>query len=705
MRYATARVVESSGVGKEASLQPVSSWLLPDGGDVVLNGSTYRLCVLGREETTFDPSTLIRGGRKLTEAEAQGYRTALDVLDQLAQQVSLLNERLIDVRDGLTTRGAVALMQSPSVAVEFKELVTPYAFALLKHGSNVIAERGCVIVPPCGRSRFEQQVERLTQQERGGIDWKRWMDHLFDPVPRATQGFYLFEEADWRRFEGTLGVDYGVACENLRELFDKAVVDVGAMGAQDWAQSDRLSQRIMDLQKAPLEAALEAAHPNCRSVVTRVQVNADGSGTLRMQGRHYSTEFAAELSSCASLLRQAHEALPQFATECREVLLDLACWCRDNSCHDSWAESRPVWIAAGNPDNLVDVSLTFEEKVSRIGSKGGLQLLVCAFDSVPEALRAVYATVQEQGRKRQNLNILFLRQLLVGGGASNYTLAGEKLPDPAGHPQYKVMTFTNTTRCAAVLANRPLILSATDWPEQEFDRLADAAKLQVLFHEYGHTYGDYAEFLGDLGGSVEETNAEASAIYQTARLAPDQLDAVLALEAAWAPVRRTLQGPTEAHSHANIVLFGEFAQAGGLQVVEQADRMLIRVFDAQTLVRVAFQIANRMRLWEQGLPKEHHEQLLEPFDPADRGQDDRIMQAALRIRNRLDEAERHRWRQTVLDECRAYFAIDRLLEISAPVRKLTTTMPGFQPLSVVPTDRRFASVLNLDGQPSVRCRS
>ena len=464
-----------------------------------------------------------------------------------------------------------------------------------------------------------------------------------------------------------------------------------ACPARSGDRLDKLSQRVLDLQKEPLEAALNAGCEACRSVATRVRFRCDARGNITCSPRHYTEEFAGELCECARLLRAMRDAAPAFAAELRAVLGDLADWCTAPGPDESWAESRPVWIAAEDPDNLIDINLTFEEKVSRIGSKGGLQLLACAFDDVPEKLRDVYATVREKGRK-QNLNILFLRQLVVGGGASNYTLAGEKLPDPGGRERYKVMIFTNTTRSALVLMNRALIASATDVPAVEVERIADSAKLAVLFHEYGHTLGDYAEFLGDLGGSVEETNAEASAIYQTARLAPEHLDHVLVLEACWTPVRRAMQGPTESHSHANIVLFDELRTAGAVRVANQDGRKLVRVVDRDLAVRISFDIAIRMRLWEAGLSVEAQRHVVEPFS-TDGSQDERIAKAAREYIDGLDEARKAELRQRVVEECRAWFAMDRLHAISQPLLEVIDTMPGFQPVSVVPSDRRFGSFL------------
>jgi hypothetical protein len=558
----------------------------------------------------------------------------------------------------------------------------------------VLTERASVIVPPFGRERFERELASLPAQVRGAFPWRRLLDQLFEPVPLVTQGFYAFEsEVALARFERSLGPEYAQACEELRAVFDSALDPERPPGTRPWQALDRLSQKVMDLQKARVEEALEHAPAPCRAPATRVRLDCDEGGRLEPTAVHYALEFSPELERCSRLLRDAHDCVPAFAIELRGVLSDLAAWCLDRSCDDAWAVSLPRWIGAQDTDNLLDVNLTFEEKVSRVGSKGGLQLIACAFDSVPGPLEATYGAIREEARRRQNLNILFLRQLVVGGGASNYTLAGEKLPDPDGYDQYKVMIFTNTTRTALVQGNTPLILSATEWPEREIDMLADSAALFVLFHEYGHTLGDYGEFLGDLGGSVEETNAEASAVYQTARLAPEHLERALVLGACWTPVRRTLQGPTESHSHADIALFGEYHAAGAVKVARVGDRNVVRVLRPDAIVRTAFATALRMRLWEAGIPMAQQAQLLEPFDVVDRAQDERIANGARRHVGALREATRASLRRKVLDEVRAYFAIERLERVAEPLRGVIATMPGFQSIALVPTDRRFGPLL------------
>ncbi|MBI5533948.1 MAG: hypothetical protein HY898_14600 [Deltaproteobacteria bacterium] len=667
--------------------------LMRDGTDIVLNGLTYRLAILGTQETEFLAPRALSDGRNLQSGDLQAFRKVVELLEELAQTVNSLNERLLDRCDGLTNRALSLLLGSPSVSPAFKRALQPYMFGLLKHGCNVLTERGSVIVPPMPRASFEREVQSLPAAERGRVSWSCVLDNVFDPVPLATQGFYLFEsDEDHARFEASLGPEYAETCDKLRALFNQAIEEPASITAEHWDTLDRLSQKAIDLQKAPIEAALESGPEAVRGVATRVRMTCDAEGHLSVRATHYAKEFAAELGECSRLLLAMRDAAPSWATELRAVLEDLAAWCLDGTEQESWGESRPLWVAADDADNLIDVNLTFEEKVSRIGSKGGLQLLACSFDSVPEALREVYASVREQAR-RQNLNIVFLRQLVVGGGASNYTLAGEKLPDPAGRPRYKVMIFTNTTRTAMVLCNAPLIASATDWPMDDLDRMADSAKLGVLFHEYGHTLGDYAEFLGDLGGSVEETNAEASAIYQTCRLAPDHLEPVVVLEACWTPVRRAMQGPTESHSHANIVLFDELLKAGAVRVEDNGKRKLVRAIDIDCAVDVAWGIAQRMRLWEVGIPIERQTPLIEPFAPEDRGQDERVARARRRYVESLAEAERASLRQAVVEECRAYFAIERLYEVSRPLQEVIATMPGFQAVSVVPTDRRFGLLL------------
>jgi len=337
--------------------------------------------------------------------------------------------------------------------------------------------------------------------------------------------------------------------------------------------------------------------------------------------------------------------------------------------------------------------MTAEEKISRLGAKGGIHIVVSAHDKVPTALAPVAAKLSKPDDKPA-LNIVWLKHILVGGSASNMVIAGEKLPDPEGHPLYKVMTFTNAVRASMVESNADLITAATGFKRADIPRLANTANLLVLLHEYGHTLGDHAEFLGELGSSVEETNAEASALYLTQRYAPESLIDMIGLIACWTPVRRTLQGPAEPHSHSDIVLFDELLASGGVRSETRGQSVVVVPGNPDDAVRCAFTLALRMRLWEIGVPWNRHEQWIEPFDENDAEQDAWILRRAREELRGMDELELEGWRAEVTKEVKEYFASERLERIAAPLAKVIEHLPRFQPLTVIPTDNRMQLVLS-----------
>ncbi len=668
---------------------------LHDGATITLNGSSYRLVVLAPQETALIiPERLPSGKAAISVADIEGLHGAVDLLKQAAQIVTAINERLVDSLDGLTTRGMWRLMCSAELSTSFRDTLRSYAFACLKYGTNQLPERGSVIVPPCSRSQFDTQIAKLSSKAHSDLPWARLIEHLFTSTPRVTQGFYLFEsEHDFDRFETTLGLEYQRSRKELSVLFDRAC-EARDLDASEWRKLDELSQTLLERQKLALEAQMESASPELRSVATRVRIAYARDGKPQFRATPYAEEFSEQLSLCARLLRDAKQRLPSFAIEAQNVLGDLVAWCTDKSEPDAWAESRTSWIAASDPDSVIDINLSAEEKVSRLGTKGGLQLVVSSFESPPQALGAVYEVVRKAAMTKGDLNVVFLRQLAVGGGASNAVLAGEKLPDPRGRPQYKVMTFSNTVAAAMVRGNAELILHATEWPRDQMNRLEDTAKGLVLLHEYGHTLGDFADYLGDLGASVEEANAEASALYSMQRLSPNDVQGAAVLGACWTPVHRTLQGLTEPHSQADIALFGEYEQAGGVRVDRASDRTIVRVINTEQIVTTAFAIALRMRLWEAGIPTAHHYGLTELFDAHDLGQDERIARAAARFVETLDEGTRAAMRRSTLEEVREYFSLRRLESIVVPLRDVIQAMPAYQSMAVIPTDSRLATLLD-----------
>jgi len=661
---------------------------------VAINGTSYRIELLHGADTKLIVPP--RPGA-LVPHDANRFQQGLSALDELAQVVNVIHERLLDPLDGRTNRAVEALITAPELSADFRQALVPWVFALLKHGSNVHPERGSVIVPPRPRSEFEREIRNMAAQRRGSHRWREFLDHVFDPAPLVTQGFYLFAHREDRiRFETLLGEEYAAVKATLGRAFAEAISEAGNLPEERWWEIDEASQRVLTLQKAVLEPALDAADASMRGIATRVRIECYEDGTLRFFVQPYLYEFASELGACASWLERARAHLPPFAKEPREVLADLADWCRQRTHDDAWGESRTPWLEASDPAGLIDVNFTAEEKVSRLGAKGGFQLAVAAFDRVPKAAEPILDLIRQPRDGAPKLNVVWLRHLIVGGSASNATLAGEKLPDPKGRPVYKVMTFTNAVRAAIVDSSADLITAATSFEPEDMPRLGEAANVLVLLHELGHTFGDFAEFLGETGSSVEETNAEASVIYLARQLAPDYLEDLVGLTACWTPVHRTMQGPTEPHSHSDIVLFDELSRAGGVCCVQEDDRLIVRPESVDAAVSAAFALAMRMRLWEVGLPVERHGEWLTPFDADHPYQDTEIVRQARDAFHAGSENQQTAWRDEVVRECRAFFAPARLAQLAQPLVRIIGHLPRHQPMTVIPTDRRLQWVLDTE---------
>lgn len=660
-----------------------------DGSDLHINGTRYRLSVLAGDETR-----LFRG--TLDEPDAHRFESSLEVLNELAQVVTRLNERLLDPLDGMTNRAVEELLHAPEISEAFKDLIRPWAFALFKHGCNVHTERGCVIVPPAARGAFEREIAALPAQTRGRTRWKDFLDHVFDPVPLVTQGFYLFDRpADRARFERHLGPEHADIRRRLTRIMEEAISEREAVPHRQWERMDALSQRALGLQREVLERALEQTETEARGTVTRVRIRCYDTGSIRFLVRPYCYAFATELDKCAALLDRARAALPPYAVQARDVLADLADWCRTRTDEPDWGDSLPSWLEASEPDSRIDIGFTTEEKVSRLGAKGCFQLVVAAYEPVPSHVRPAYELVRRRSPSGPELNVVWLRHLLVGGGASTSTIAGEKLPDPDGRPLYKVMTFTNAVRASIVRSNMELIEASTHFGREDAERLSDAALLLVLLHEVGHTLGDFASFLGELGSSVEETNAEASVIYLAQRFAPESVEDLIGLTACWTPVLRAMQGPTEPHSHSDIVLFDELQRAGGVTCVDLDGRRIVRPASAESAVKASFALALRMRLWEVGIPSERHHEFIEPLDVGDPDQDRRIVERAREAVECSDATTRQRMCDEVVRQCRAFFAPARLDQLAAPLHAVIEHLPRYRPITVLATDDRLREMLTL----------
>lgn len=656
---------------------------LKSGDTIEINGDPLQLVVISGDQTAFKPPA------DLTANEVRSYQSALELLRQSAQTVSKVSDRLHDPEDGRTLKGVDILTSNlPAMTAEFSQKIRGYLIGLLKEGSTVHHTRSCVLVPPCSKAEFSAAIAALPTDARTAIDWNAWLDHIYDPVPRATEGHYLFASPeDKARFDTLLGSSYADNAAELTTLFSKALT--GPLSSDEWRKYDDLSQSLIDEQKKLLEPVLEKDEA-ARGMCTRVRISVNPAGTISLATTHYTEDFVIELTELSRQLSAAAAALPPRAAELRSVLEAQAAWCVDTKRDPNWGQSLPVWIAANDGTGLLDVNVTCEEKTSRIGAKSVMHLVAAQHTEPPASVQTAWQAVCAGGAT-SNVNTLLLNILHVGGFASTYTIAGEKLPDPGGQPQYKSMTFSNTTQAVMVRAPAPAIAAATGLAPAVVDSYILVPILTVALHEYGHTLGDHASFLGEHSGSVEETNAQASCVYLAARHAPGDLVASAHLECCWMPIRRIRQGPTEQHSRSDIALFEEYLQSGGIRIADNGGKPVVEVVDQQAIIDTAFKTAIKMRLWEKGIPTRLHDQFLEPLDLSGEAQDRRITQTAIDFM--AAQPDQAALKAETLREVNAYFANDRMLAIGAKAAPVIAHMPTAQPLSVMLTDERLARLV------------
>jgi len=656
---------------------------LTHGDRVMLSGKPYDIIVLGGEETAFKPP------KGLSEEDTGKFKEALEQLRRAAQVIARISDRLTDSEDGRTLEGVGKLaFNSDHLSPEFANRLRGYLVGIIKNGSNMHTSRGSILVPPCTQEEFEAELDRLPENVRKGFDWNSWLDHIYNPIPKVTEGFYLFSSNSWINFDALLASrdsKYTDLKVEARELFKKAIRD--NLAPEELARYDAVSQQIMEMQKKVLESALEGDE-YARGMSTRVRVVVDMSGEIDFITSHYTQEFKQELKVLRDQLLRARDSLPERASELRNVLTAQADWCIEKSTNPDWGQSLPVWIQASDASNLLDVNLTAEEKVSHLGAKGDFHITVTQHSEIPEGLEDLWATV----RRSSDDNMLLLRTLLVGGHTTHLTVAGEKLPDPAGEPLYKVNIFTNTT-ALAIPAQVRAISAALGISEEEVLALGNVPLPKVIFHEFGHTLGDHAKWLGVHGGSTEETNAQASVVYLTAKLSPELLSGMLLYDSCWMPVRRTRQGPTEQHSRSDIVLFDEYLKVGALEIVERDGKHHVAVADTDALVATAFKTAIQMRLWEKGIPSEHHDQFQEQLDVTDADQDSRIIGKALGWVGAKPTEEQEALKVTTKTEVDAYFEDGRMREIAQKLDPVIANVPDEQPLSIIATDERLAALV------------
>jgi len=687
LRSPNTRGGDTTGITNKNPL----STLLTFGDTITLSGKQYRLYPLGADFTSLELP------KSISKKDAKAYNNALEELNQAAQTMMLMSNRLVDSQDGLTSQGADILARNMShLSPAFAKKIQGYLLGLLAHGGTNHQIRASVIIPPCERAEFEAEFSRIPKDALKGFDLSAWLGHVYDHVPRAAQGFYRFNSGpSWQNFENSLGERYARIKRRLRTLFNKGVR--GVLSLEDAAKYDRLSQQLVEIQKKRLTSALEGKNNEyARALSTRVMLSVDRLGRIRKSVQHYTEAFEQELSGIRASLLKARDALPEWASELRTVLAAQADWCIDTSRNPDWGNSLKIWLNATDTSGILDVSVTAEEKASRIGAKGVPHLLVSQHAELPPYLESILETVKAQAAKK-NINILLLKTLLVGGFATYYTISGENLPDEKDPPPevQKSMTFTNTSGLI-ILVNAKKMATVAGTTEEHVRSFKGVPEIHVILHEFGHTMGDHAKWLGELAGSVEETNAQASSIYLTHKFKPESLEGMLIQEACWTPVRRTMAGPAEQHSHSDIVLVDEYLKSGGLRIVKHDDTTAhLEIVDTNVLVQTAFDKAIQMRLWEKGIPTGFHAQFQEPVNQADVGleQEARILKTALDWKAARPEAEQKRMQATTLGEVTDYFADERLHKIGRKLDPVIRSIPPDLAMAIIPTYEPIAQLV------------
>ncbi|MDO8339811.1 MAG: hypothetical protein Q7T16_04095 [Candidatus Burarchaeum sp.] len=690
------RFLSHTDVGSSPNFSNQRFQKLVDGDRVTINGRPYHIVIIPDEETA------LRLPKDFPVEDASAYRRALSILREAAQITQRLSDRLSDSQDGKTTEGVGLLIKHMNeLSPEFAQQIRGYLLAIIKNIDNFDKIRGSVFVPPCSRERFESEIGLLPADAKTSFDWNAWLDHLYNPVPKATEGFYLFEtKGDWERFEASLGVDYARLKLIVQKRFERALN--GAPDMKNMEKYDVASQKLMDLQRNALKKVLALAENETASgMCTRVRIRVGEDAKISFSAVNYTTEFRPELDKLADLLAKVRAALPERATELRGVLEAQEKWCRIENADTDWGLTRSEWLAAKNPRDILDCNVTCEEKVALLGAKSTFQLLVSQHDQILPALQPVWETVTARASE-SNINTVLLRTLIVGGFASNYVISGEKLPDPANQPQYKSSTFTNTTVAVQVRAEAEAIAKATGRTIEEALALSPTAILATCLHEFRHTRGDHAKFLGEYANYVEESNAQTGPIFYTPVFAPEMMDAIAVFEALWTPIRRARQGPLEAHSRSDLVLIDEYLKAGAVEIVEKDGKYMLHVTDLDKLVQTAHRLGLQMCLWEKGVPLDLQSSYMKPFDPANPDQGILIIKEAvndMRLRDLVpvepgEPESRSEREKRVIAEVKDYFSDEHMRQVA---KKLEPILEGLrdvsQPLVVIPSDWRIAALV------------
>ncbi len=641
-----------------------------------------------------DADTALEFAEGTDPGTMRAYQSAIGVLRLAARRVQNMSDSLRDPRSGRTVEGARILTENlRDLSPDFASRIKGYLLSLFCEGGTLLSSRSTVLVPPMARTSFENGLSDLPDLE-DGFDWSAWLDHAYDAFPYMTEGHYLFEtDADRQRFRTLIG-SHATGLEELEREFLRATSC--SPDVVHWDIIEEASHELKKLQEQLFAAVLED-DPISRAHSTRVHVTV-GEGTalspesLNLTPVHYSKEFSADLGGLATELRRAAALLPDMASQLRTVLEAQASWAETQTDDPNWGLAIEAWIQANDPSSILDVNVTFEEKTSHIGGKGIPLLHVAQHVEPPPEVQGVWKSVQKHAEAR-GVHTLLLRTLLVGGESAYMTSTGEKLPDASGQPAYKSMTFANIAPISMVACQADAYAAATGTTREEALAVGSIPVVGVALHEYGHTLGEHVEFLGALGTSVEETNAQSSAVYLAARYAAESLEKLLQFEAAWMPVRRTRQGPTEAHSHSDLVLFDEYTKAGGLEITSGDEEPSVQVVDPEAVVSTAFRAAWKMRLWERGIPLRMHSEILEgvTFDPRDSEQDARIARAADQLMTGRGDVEVPR--AEVVAEVETFFALDRLKAIARRLEPVLAHMPPEQPRTIIPTDRHVAMLM------------
>ncbi|VVC04355.1 Uncharacterised protein [Candidatus Burarchaeum australiense] len=649
---------------------------LSNGERFTINGSIeHKVVVIGGEDTAF------KRPAGLSDAETEKFKDALRTLEGAAEIIMRLQNRLTDSEDGRTTLGIYLLTRHlDSLSPEFAQQLRGYLFAIQKEGDCFDKTRGSVFIPPCSRERFEVELNSLPESARKVFirkDWEAWLDHLYNPIPKVTEGFFLFNsKGDWERFEASLGAEYALLKNKVQMLFTLALDE--PLPADRLAEYDAASKKLLGMQKKALEAALKE-DKEASGMCIRVRISVDDAGKISLSSTHYTEEFRPSLDALAATLRQTRDLIPEWATELRGVLEAQARQFGEKSNDPNWGKTVAEWVTAKEAANSIGCLATCEEKVSHVGRKSTFHIIVYQPEEVPPELQGIWDIMQAQARKGkgeaglEKTELFFLRVLMM---ANHLTFSGEKLPDPAGQSLYKSMTFSNTGGDLFAKANAEALSQATGLPVEETRLLGKAVLLTNALHEYGHTLGEQVEFLGAYAGPADETQAQASSMYLPVRfvpeeLLPEMLPKLLAYDACSRPVRWARRGVLEMHARADLVLFDEYLRVGALEIAERDGKHFVRVRDADKLVETAFKMAQKLRLWEKGIPSAYHFAFMEELKPGDSEQDARISQAAVKAMASQKEAYQKELRAEVLAEVSEFFSDKRMEAIGAELKRVT----------------------------------